>query len=411
MRSFRKRVYLASGAYTISLGTGRKEFHPKKPRPGLEYYIQESGKMVISQINDPDNIDEGVISNFMAARFNKQGNLASLLPSIHPSLEFKPMVRVEGACGSGGLGLATGIKNVLSDMADVVLVIGVEVQNTVKAIYGADILAGAGHYSGERKDGHAFFFPAKFSDRAGAYYELYGKDTTRKAMATWYTIAVENARLNPFAQEFHNTTEDLMALGMTPPNPKAFTEHLNVFDCSKVSDAAAGILICSEDGYKKLGLSRDDVIEVIGLGQVEANLITAPPSLTELITSRKAGETAMQMAGIKSDDLGVIEVHDCFTITGIMSLEALGLAEIGKGSNLVLEGETRLNGKFPTNTSGGLVGYGHPTGGSGVRQAVDLWKQLTGKADKFQVDLKKDYGIMISMGGNDKTVVSLVVKR
>ena len=64
-------------------------------------------------------------------------------------------------------------------MADAVLVIGVEVQNTVKAIYGADILAGAGHYSRERKNGHVYFFPNLFSDRAGAYYEKYGRRSRR----------------------------------------------------------------------------------------------------------------------------------------------------------------------------------------------------------------------------------------
>ncbi|MDH4223131.1 MAG: 3-ketoacyl-CoA thiolase, partial [candidate division Zixibacteria bacterium] len=78
MRKLRNKVYLTAGYNTISMGTGRKEFHPKKSRPGIENYIQEAGRGVIAQINNPDNIDEGIISNFMAARFNKQGNLAAL---------------------------------------------------------------------------------------------------------------------------------------------------------------------------------------------------------------------------------------------------------------------------------------------------------------------------------------------
>jgi acetyl-CoA C-acetyltransferase/acetyl-CoA acyltransferase len=105
----------------------------------------------------------------MAARFNHQGHLGAMFALVHPSFEYKPSTRVEGACCSGGLSLTTAIKSVLSEQSDVVLSLGVEVQNTVKAIYGADILAGAGHYAGERKNGHAYFFPAKFSDRAGAY--------------------------------------------------------------------------------------------------------------------------------------------------------------------------------------------------------------------------------------------------
>ncbi|MBK7214673.1 MAG: hypothetical protein IPH88_15525 [Bacteroidales bacterium] len=83
-----------------------------------------------------------------------------------------------------------------------------EVQNTVKAIYGADILAGAGWFQ-NRKKGHAYFFPGQFSDRAGVYNEKFGKEYTRKGLARWYRNAIENARLCPTAQNFHNTASDL----------------------------------------------------------------------------------------------------------------------------------------------------------------------------------------------------------
>lgn len=411
MKPLRKPVFLAAGAYTMSMGTGRKEFDPKKSRPGLEHYINEAVRAVLAQIPNPDLVEEGVIANFMAARFNRQGNLASLLAAAHPALRYKPMVRVEGACGTGGLGLATGIKTVLAEAADVVLVLGVEVQNTVKAIYGADILAGAGHYASERKAGHAYFFPNKFSERAGAYYERYGAERTRKAMAAWYANAVENARLNPLAQEYHNTSPDLVKVGMSKPDAASFTEHLNVFDCSKVSDGAAAVLVCSEEGLARLGVGRDAAVQVAGYGQVVDDLVQAPPDLTALTTSRKAVENALVQAGIGVQDVGVFEVHDCFTITGILSMEAMGLANPGEGPELVSGGAMKRDGAYPTNTSGGLVGYGHPTGASGVRMAVDLWKQLTGRAEGFQVAVQKPHGLLISMGGNDKTVVSVVVRK
>ena len=411
MTSLPKPVFLAAGAYTVSLGTGRKEFSPRIPRPGLEHYIREAGRATLAQVGDPYLIDEGVIGNFMAARFNRQGHLGSLMTIVHPALEYKPALRVEGACASGGLALATGIKSVLSGLAESVLVMGVEVQNTVKAIYCADFLAGAGWYEGERKAGHAYFFPGKFSDRAGAYAAKLGPERARAAMAHWYKNAVEHARLNPEAQEFHNQTRDLVAQGLTPPNGKAFTEHLNLYDCSKVSDGAASIMVLSEEGYLRLGLTREDVVEVVGLGHATANLTTPPPDLTEMTTSLKAATRAKAMAGITAEDLGVVEVHDCFTISGLLSVEALGLAKAGGGADLVLSGATARTGRYPTNTGGGLVGYGHPTGATGVRMAVDLWRQLTGKAGGFQVDVAKEHGIMVSMGGNDKTVVSLVVRR
>ena len=90
MKKNRRKVFMAAGHHTISLGTGRKEFHPKKPRPGLEHYIHEAGRGVLAQIGGGKCVDEGVIGNFMAARFNKQGHLAALIPSIDPDLRWKP---------------------------------------------------------------------------------------------------------------------------------------------------------------------------------------------------------------------------------------------------------------------------------------------------------------------------------
>ena len=411
MKSMPRPVYLAAGAYTVNLGPGRREFSPRTPRPGLDHYILEAGRAVLAQIGDPALLDEGVIGNFMAARFNRQGHLGSLMTIIHPSLEYKPALRVEGACASGGLALATGIKSVLSGLADAVLVLGVEVQNTVKSLYCADYLAGAGYYAGERKDGPAFFFPGRFSERAGAYAAKVGPELARNAMARWYQNAVEHARLNPAAQEYHNTVPDLLAQGLTPPSPRSFTEHLNLFDCSKVTDGAAGLVVASEEGLRRLGLARQDAVAVAGLGQCAANLTSPPPDLTELTTCRTAAAQAMAMAGIGVQDAGVFEVHDCFTISGLLSVEALGLAAPGGGAELVLAGATGRAGRFPVNTGGGLVGCGHPTGATGVRMAVDLWRQLTGRAGDYQVPVAREHGIMVSMGGNDKTVVSLALRR
>lgn len=413
MKQLGKRIYATAGYNTVSLGTGRKEFHPKKPRPGIEHYIEEAGRGALAQVNDPANVDEGVISNFMAARFNRQGNLAAIMPMIDPKLEYKPLIRVEGACGSGGLGLATAAKFILSGMAESVLTVGVEVQNTVKAVYGADILGGAGHYASQRKAGHAYFFPSKFSDRAGAAYEKFGYDKVREAMARWYERAVLNARECPKAQEHHNRTEDLFAAGMTPPNPKVFCEHINVYDCSKVSDGASAVVFASDEGLAKLGVDRKDTVELVGFGQVVADISKDPEDQTKLTTSARAAKQAMEMAGITVKDIGMLEVHDCFTIGGILSLEAIGVVGYGEAFDFVREGGTAPDGAMPTNLSGGLVGYGHYTGGTGVRQAADIVMQFTGKPDgqKLTLDPEKPYGLMVSMGGNDRTVVSCVFRR
>lgn len=403
---------MVAGYNTISMGTGRKEFHPKKERPGLEEYIKEAGQGTLKQIGGAVNVDECVIGNFMASRFNNQANLAGFFPFIDEGLKGKPAIRVEGACGTGGLALLTGIKSVLAETAEVVLVLGVEVQNTVKAIYGADILAGAGWFK-ERKEGHAYFFPGQFSNRAGAYFEKYGRDKTRKAFARWYRNAIENARLCPTAQEYHNTMKDPETFAMSEPNGKSFVDHLNVYDCSKVSDGASAIAVVSEEGLKRTGIDIKNAVEVVGWSQVEDDLTRKPAELTELTTFRQAAQEAMKSAGISVDQLGTAEVHDCFTIAGVMAVEAIGLAEIGKGPDFILEGNTSRDGKIPINTTGGLIGWGHPTGATGVHQAVTILEQLTGNAGNAQIRIfpERPFALSVNMGGDDKTLVAVVYKK
>jgi len=119
------------------------------------------------------------------------------------------------------------------------------------------------------------------------------------------------------------------------------------------------------------------------------------------------------MAGITIHDLATIEVHDCFSIAGVLSTEALGFAEPGKGAQFVADRNTARDGKIPINTTGGLIGWGHPTGGTGVHQAVTIWEQLTGKAGANQITIHPDrpYGMTINMGGDDKTVVAIVYQK
>lgn len=409
----RRKVYMIAGYNTVSMGTGRKEFNPRVQRPGLEHYINEAGQETLKQLGGGKNVDETVIGNFMAARFNKQAHLQGFAPIIDKALEGKPAISVEGACGSGGLALISGIRSVLAEVSDVVLALGVEVQNTVKAIYGADILAGAGWFQ-QRKDGHAYFFPGQFSNRAGAYFEKYGRDYSRKALSKWYANAIENARLCPTAQEYENTVEDLQGQCLAmEPNGKSFVDHLNVLDCSKVSDGASAIAIVSEEGLKKAGISKKDAVEVVAWAQTVRNITENPADLTVLSNIQGAVKKVLNDAGITINQVATIETHDCFTIAGILGVEALGLAEPGKGAQFVLDGHTSRNGWIPINTTGGLIGWGHPTGATGVHQAVTIWEQLTGKAGAAQIQIHPDrpYGLTINMGGDDVTAVVILYKK
>lgn len=396
MRKLRKPVYASAGATSLFFGPGRKEFDPSKPMPSFETYLQATTKETLKGL-PPQGIDEGILGSFMAAQFLHQANLPAFLPFMIPELKGKPCTGVEGACGTGGRAIAMGIRSVLSDLSDTVFVAGFEIQNGVKSIYGADILAGAAYYRKERKSGHAFFFPGIFAEKAGAYFRKYGEEKTRKALAKWYENAILNARKYPLAQEFHNTSQDLIKQGMTPPNPEQFLPYLNLFDCSKITDGASSLIIASEEGLKKLGIPKSQAVEIIALGEAEGDITKEEPDPTVLAQTKKASEEAFQQTGLKPSELGMLEVHDCFSITGLLMLEALGLAKPGKGADFVLDGTS-----LPINASGGLIGFGHPTGASGVRMLADLQRGLAGKKDT--------YGMMVSMGGDDKTVTSVIVK-
>jgi acetyl-CoA C-acetyltransferase/acetyl-CoA acyltransferase len=180
-----------------------------------------------------------------------------------------------------------------------------------------------------------------------------------------------------------------------------------------VSDGASSIAIVSEEGLKRIGISKDEAIEIVGFGQVEENLLDDPIDLMELTTTKKAVEKALKMAQITKEQLATVETHDCFTIAGILATEAIGFAAKGKGSEFVSNGNTSRNGIIPFNTTGGLIGWGHPTGATGVHQAVTIWEQFTKKAGKAQITIPSDkpYGLSINMGGNDKTLVAIVYKK
>ena len=89
--------------------------------------------------------------------------------------------------------------------------------------------------------------------------------------------------------------------------------------------------------------------------------------------------------------------------------EAAGFAEAGEGAKLAASGETGINGKIPVNTGGGLIGFGHPVGATGVKQAVEIFRQMKGECGGYQIPNTPKYGLTINMGGDDKTVVSMVI--
>jgi acetyl-CoA C-acetyltransferase len=112
----------------------------------------------------------------------------------------------------------------------------------------------------------------------------------------------------------------------------------------------------------------------------------------------EAWQRAFAEAGVGLGDLSFVETHDCFTIAELIEYEAMGLAEPGKGADVVKEGITQKNGRLPVNPSGGLKAKGHPIGATGVSMHAISAMQLMGRAGDMQVK-DPQLGGIFNMGG------------
>jgi acetyl-CoA C-acetyltransferase len=123
-----------------------------------------------------------------------------------------------------------------------------------------------------------------------------------------------------------------------------------------------------------------------------------------------SAKKAFEQAQVQPQDIDFFEVHDAFSITAVMSLEASGFAEPGQGVRLGLDGEIGLNGRLPLCTMGGLKARGHPVGATGMYQIVEAMMQLRGMAGKNQV---KDatIGMTQNIGGSGSNVVTHIFER
>jgi len=109
-----------------------------------------------------------------------------------------------------------------------------------------------------------------------------------------------------------------------------------------------------------------------------------------------------------ASNLDAIETHDCFTISEYVALEHFGLAAPGEAWKVIENNTIKFEGNLPVNPSGGLIGSGHPVGATGVRMMLDAYKQVTGKAEDYQVEGTENVGIL-NIGGSFTTVATFVV--
>ncbi len=406
-------VYLVGGDHTPFIGKHHPDFiwkgHPdfgKRANPTIGQHLHRATLSALERTGvPPETVQKGFVGNFTGEIFVQQGHLNALLAGAHPSFALKPFTRVEGACASGGLALVAGIDAVAAGY-DVVLVTGVEVQTTLSARDGADALARAAHYATERAI-DPFTFPAMFARRMKAYCQSYG--VSLDDIATVVVKAYDNASRNPYAhmRAFRMTLQQARTASDANPqfleNPE-LKEWLKVSDCSQVSDGASAAVLMSERGLSMLGKKKDSAVEIAAYGHATAPL-DGDRSFTSLGTTAAAAREAYRNAGVDPSEVQLAEVHDCFSIAEIQMYEALGFAGPGQGVRLVKDGTVMLDGRLPVNTGGGLMAFGHPVGATGVKQAVEIYRQMKGMAGDYQVPRPPRICLAANMGGDDRTAV------
>lgn len=342
-----------------------------------------------------DHLDDLYVGNMSGGQFVGQEHLAPLMAD-HLGMAGIPATRVESACASGGAALRLGFMAVASGMSDLVMAAGVEKMTDGADV--TDVLATAADQEGEVY--HGVTFPGLYAMIARAHMERYG--TTEEDLS-WVSVKnhAHGAR-NPKAQFRREVTvEEVMRSTLV-------SDPLRLLHCSPVSDGAAAVLLCPlEDAHRYT----DRPVKIVGIGQATSSMALADrPDLTALDAVAKAGERAYRMAGVSAKDIQVAEVHDCFAISEICCIEALGFACAGEGAEAARSGMTALGGRIPVNTSGGLKSKGHPVGATGVAQAIEIFEQLRGEAGARQVE-GAHLGLAQNMGGSGASSVVHIFER
>ncbi|MBI2075694.1 MAG: thiolase domain-containing protein [Candidatus Aenigmarchaeota archaeon] len=329
------------------------------------------------------------VGNMSAGRFAGQEHLGALAADFL-SLRV-PATRCEAACASGSVAFRDAYYAVASGDIDAALVIGAEKMTDVHGSGALTTLAAAGDQEWEASIGLTF---------AGLYALIARKHmvdfgTTREQMAAVSVTNHKNGLKNKLAQfQMKITIEDVL-------NSAMIADPLRLFDCSPITDGAAAVVVASESAAKKLSTQP---IYVLGTGQGSDSIaLHDRASFTELLATKAAAKKAFEQAGIGRNKIDTTEVHDCFTINEIISLEDLGFVEKGKGGKFAEEGKIDLNGELPTNTCGGLKVCGHPVGATGVRQIVELARQLRGQC--FNPINGAEIGLNLNIGGSGATAV------
>ena len=381
------------------IGTGVTKFGELWNRSFRDIGIEAGLKAIADSGLAGNEIDGMYIGNMSAGRFINQQHIDALIADYSGmATNHISCTRVEAGEASGGVAFKEGVMAVASGMQDFVVVAGAEKMTDIDDASITSILDATADAEWEASMGLTLAsLHAMIANRM-----MHEGIATREEIASVSVNSHAHGALNPNAQ-YRKAIELKTVL-----NSGIVATPLGMFDCAPNSDGAAAVVLCPLEKAKEY---TDSYVKVSSVAQTSDTLaLFQRESITSFAATVEAGKRAFKMAGITPADINVAEIHDNFTVSGILAMQDLGFYEKGKAGKAFLDGELTLGGgKLAVNTSGGLKARGHPVGATGVAQIAEIADQLRNKADKRQVKDAK-YGLAQSVGGTGSAVVVSIME-
>ena len=400
------------------LGGWQSDFSKNWARAGMDFAdafaeVVEHGLAATGL--EPREIESGHVGNFTGELFGGQGLLGGFFGLVHPDFDGMPTARHEAACASGSVAILAATAEIEAGRYDLSCVVGLELMRNVSGLQAAQNL-GAAAWAGHELQDATFLWPRAFSDLGEEYDRRWG--LKYEHLSRIAEINFENGRRNPNAQTRQWAFGDKSFTQDDEANP-VVEGMIRKNDCGQVTDGAAILFLASAkraaEYAARRGIALDSLPRIKGWGHRSAPIsyerkVRASEGQPYVFPQvRRAILDARTRAGIADvSELDAVETHDCFTTTEYMAIEHLGLTEPGEAWKAIEDGSIAMGGRLPVNPSGGLIGVGHPVGATGVRMALDAFKQVTGTAGEYQVEGAKTVQTL-NIGGSTTTTVSLVV--
>ena len=357
-----------------------------------------AGEAIFAALNDAqrDSAEALYVGNMLSGLLSKQENLGGLISDWIglPGMEAE---KVEAACGSGAAAFRAGLMAVSSGEVDSALVVGVEKMTESLPVETTEALVTAADADYESSQGLSFVaINALVMQR---YLHNYGWKHTDFAPFSINSHA--NAMHNPYARLHEKITEK------DYNNARMIAAPINLLDASPTGDGAAAVLLVPAEA---LSNNEKRIVRISGSASATDSIaIHSRKEPLWLAAAQKSAEKAYSQAGVTPTEIDFFELHDAFSIMSVLSLEACGFAERGKGPALGLEGQITIHGKIPITTMGGLKARGHPVGATGMYQIVEAVQQLRGEAGATQVE-GSSVGMCQNIGGSGATIITHILK-